>query len=578
MKKEKKLEGIVAYSGIAIGKVFILEREGDLIVPVHKISKENVKKEVARYKQSLEKTKYELSLTKERILKSLGKNHVELVDAYIKILDDRLFTNDVIRMIEEEQCSAEFSVSSALNKVIQMFERSGDDYFRGRMADMKDVGKKLLMNLLEKKRKSMEKITSRHIVIAATLDPHDVIILKEQNCAGFVLEVGTKTSHVALVAQGLGIVSIVGLKDITNEEIEDEDDIIVDGLQGLVILHPTQETLQEYKKQYELVIKEKEELIYLKKSRSETRDHYKIELLCNIDLPKEIDKVIESSAEGIGLYRTEYQYIERDKLPTEDELYEDYNFVAQKIYPYNVVIRTFDIGADKLSQLGLEGVVKEKIPSLGLRGIRLALKYPDILKTQIKAILRASSKGNVKIMFPMITKAEEIDEVKKIIQEAKHELKEKKIEFDNNIPIGVMIETPSAALTCDIIIKKIDFVSLGTNDLIQYTLAVDRFNENVAELYDPLHPSVLKLIKNVVDISHSKNKTVSICGEIAADPIFTKILIGLGINDLSVPPSVVLKIKKIVCGISYHEAKELAEEILMCEDSKTIIDILKQEK
>jgi len=578
MKKEKRLKGIPAFSGIAIGKVFILERESDLFIPVHKISKENVKKEIVRYRQSLEKTKHELSSTKERILKSLGKSHAELVDAYIKILDDRLFTHDVIRMIEEEHCTAEYSVSHALNKIIQMFERSNDDYFRGRIIDMKDVGKKLLRNLLEKKRKSIEKITSRHIVIAATLDPHDVILLKERNCAGFILEAGTKTSHVALIAQGLGVVSIVGLKDITNEEIDDEDDIIIDGYQGIVILHPTKETINEYLKKYEIITKEKEEFINLKKSRAETRDGHKIDLLCNIDLPKEVEKVIESSAEGIGLFRTEYQYIYRENLPTEDELYEDYNFIAQKIYPHSVVIRTFDIGADKLSELGLEGVVKEKVPSLGLRGVRLALKYPDVFKTQIKAILRASKKGNVKIMFPMVTKAEEIDEIKKIVQQAKHELKERKIEFDNNIPLGVMIETPSAALTCDIIVKKVDFISLGTNDLIQYTLAVDRFNENVADLFDPLHPSVLKLIKHVVDVAHKENRTVSICGEIAADPMFTKILIGLGIDELSVPPAVVLKIKKNIRSINYHEAKELVGEILSCESSEEIKEIIEREK
>jgi phosphotransferase system enzyme I (PtsI) len=307
-------------------------------------------------------------------------------------------------------------------------------------------------------------------------------------------------------------------------------------------------------------------------------DHRRIGLLCNVDLPKEVDKVIETSAEGIGLFRTEYQYINRNSLPTEDELYEDYYNVVQKIYPHSVVIRTFDIGADKFSQLGLEGVIKEKVPSLGLRGIRLALKYPEVFKTQIKAILRASVKGNVKIMFPMVTKAEEIDEIKKLLQEAKQELKERKIEFDNNIPIGVMIETPSAALTCNTIVKKVDFISLGTNDLIQYTLAVDRFNENVADLYDPLHPSVLKLIKHVVDVAHKENKTVSICGEMAADPMLTKVLIGLGIDELSVPPAVVLKIKKIVCSTNYSDAKELAEEILRCESSNEIIEILEKEK
>lgn len=577
MKREKILKSIPATDGIAIGKVFILERETDLTIPIHKISKDQIKKEVERYKKGLEITKKQLLATKERILKALGSHHADLVEAYIAILDDKLFTRDVVRMIEDAGYGAEYSVSIAINKVIQMFENSNDEYFKGRSIDMQDVGRKLLRNLLGKKRKELSKINENHIVIASTLDPHDVIVLKEQKCAGFIIEVGTKTSHVALAAQGLGIPAVVGLTAITNEPIEDGDEIILDCYEGKVILYPTSETLKEYRMKKQKIEEEEKQLIQLKKLPAETMEHHKVGLLCNIDSPKDVERVLEVNAEGIGLFRAEYQYTNRDTLPTEEELYEDYKYVAEKIYPYPVTIRTFDIGADKLSKLGLEGIVKEDTPALGLRGIRLALKYEDIFKAQIRAILRASKLGNVKIMFPLISRIQEVDIIKKIVNEVKNELKEKKAEFDENIPIGVMIETPSAAITCDIIAQKVDFVSIGTNDLIQYTLAVDRFNQNVAELYEPLHLSILRLIKNIIEAAHKKNKPVSICGEMAADTSFTKILIGLGIDELSVPPLSVLKIKKVIRSINYSDAKNLVEEIFNTEDFENIYHIIKSQ-
>ncbi len=577
MKKEKILKGIPASEGIAIGKVFILEKESDLVIPIRKILKEQVKKEIERYKEGLEITKKQLSATKERILKALGQQHADLVEAYIAILNDRLFTRDVIRMIEEGW-SAEYSVSVAINKVIQMFESSNDEYFKGRIVDMRDVGRKLLRNLLGKKRKDLNEVNDKHVVIAATLAPHDVIILKERKCAGFIIEVGTKTSHVALASQGLGIPSIVGLTAITNESIEDSDEIILDCYEGIVILNPTAETLQKYKEKKKQLEEEEKKLIEFKKLPSETLEHHKVAILCNIDSKQDVDKVLEVNAEGIGLFRAEYQYTDRETLPTEEELYEDYKYVAEKIYPYPVTIRTFDIGADKLSRLGLEGVIKEDTPALGLRGIRLALKYEDIFRTQIRAILRASSKGNVKIMFPLISRVQEVDKVIEIVNSVKKELKNKKIEFDHNIPIGVMIETPSSAITCDIIAQKVDFLSIGTNDLIQYTLAVDRYNQNVAELYEPLHLSVLRLIKYIIDAAHSKKKPVSICGEMAADTTFTKILVGLNVDELSVPPVSVLKVKKVIRSISYEEAKSLVEEIFSTENYEKIYHIIKSQK
>ena len=578
MKKQKILKGIPACDGIGIGKVFLLEREEDLFIPVRKIHKDNVKKELLRYKEALDNTKKELISTKERILKVLGKQHIALVEAYVAILEDRLLTRDLLRMIEEELLSAEYALSIALNRVIQSFEKVEDEYFRGRVTDIRDVGRKLLRNLLGKERKDLSKVTKNDIVIAHTLSPHDIIILKEQQCPGFAVDVGTKTSHIALAAQGLEIPAVVGLKNITSEDIQDGDDVIVDGFNGLVILNPEIDILEKYKQKSEQILREKEFLIRLKNLPPETQDGRRISLVCNIDSHREVEEVLNSSAEGVGLFRTEYQYIDKKELPTEKELYEVYNFVAEKLYPYPVVIRTFDLGADKLSQLGLEGVIPEVYPTLGLRGVRLALKYKNLFKTQIRAILRASHRGNVKIMFPMISEIKEIIEIRRLIEEVKSELKNEKVKFDKNIQIGAMIETPSAALIVDLIIEHVDFVSLGTNDLIQYTLAVDRFNENVAELYDPLHLSILRLIKNVVDFAHKKNKLVSICGEMASDTLFTKLLIGLGVDELSVPPSVVLKIKRIIRDINYSEAKEKTSDILSSKNKEEILKHLKEEK
>lgn len=578
-KTEKILTGIPACEGIAIGKAFLLEqRENLFFIPAKKIPKDSIKKEIVKYKDALELTKKQLIATKERILKALGKQHADLIEAYVTILEDKLFTRDIIRMVEEQELSIEYALSNALNRIIQMFENSDDEYFKGRSTDIHDVGRKLLRNLMGKERKSLDNSTAESIIIAHTLNPHDVILIKEKKCRGFIIEVGTKTSHVSIAAQGLDIPSIVGLRGITSEDIEDNDEVIIDAFKGIVILNPSKETLRKYEEIYRKILKEKEILASLKVLSSETLDHKKVGILCNIDSPKEVDSVINSSAEGIGLYRTEYQYMDKTSLPSEEELFNDYKYVAEKIYPYTVTIRTFDIGSDKLSKLGLEGVIPESVPALGLRGVRLALKYKDIFKTQIRAILRASYKRNVKIMFPMISTIHEIEKLKKLIQEVKNELKREGIEFDENIPIGAMIETPSAALTCDVISKNVDFLSIGTNDLIQFTLAVDRHNENVAELYEPLHLSILRMIKHIVDVAHANKKPVSICGEMAADVGFTKVLIGLEVDELSVPPASVLKIKRVIRSTNFSEAKSLVDDVFLTTNYKKLKEIVEKEK
>ena len=415
------------------------------------------------------------------------------------------------------------------------------------------------------------------IVIAHTLSPSDTVVLKEKKCAGFVVDIGSKTSHISLVAQGLQLPAVVGLKNIT-EIVEDGQDIIVEGNTGTVIINPDENTLNKYAKKHNEIVKEREYLIKLKDLPAETLDGHKVSIVCNLDSPQEIEEVLKSGAEGVGLFRTEFMYIERDELPKEDELFEKYYYTAEKISPYPIIFRTVDIGGDKLSKLGLEGLLPETSPALGLRGIRLALKYKDMFKTQIRAILRASVFKNTKIMFPLISSVQEFRLAKEVVEEVKKELLNRNINFDQNIKIGAMIELPSAALTSDIIAQEADFLSIGTNDLIQYTLAVDRMNENVADMYDPLHLSVLRLMKHVIDAGHSKGKHVSMCGEMASDISFTKVLLGMGLDEFSVPPALVLKLKKLIRGFVLSDAKELVNKIFNTNDRSDVIKILSEDE
>ncbi len=576
-KKQKILKGIPASNGIAIGKVFLLERADDLYIPIKKISKEEVKEEINKYKSALEKTKKELLAAKERILKSLGKQHAAFVEVYVSIVDDPLLTRDVVRMIEEEMVVSEYATNTVLNRIIATFEKIEDEYFRGRASDIRDVVRKILRNILGKKRKELTNITSEHIVVAHTLSPHDTALLKEKKCIGFAIDVGTKTSHISLIAQGLELPAVVGLKNITTE-IEDGGDIILDGYEGIVIVNPDKETLEEYRLKLQKIAQEKEYLAKLKNLPAETVDGHKVKIMVNLDNHTELEKIDLSGTDGVGLFRTEYLYLGRDELPSEKELTEVYTYVAEKLYPLCVVIRTMDLGGDKLSRFNLEGFRPEPSPALGLRGIRVSLKYKDIFKTQLTAILRASVKGNIKIMFPMISAVQEFKEAKKIVEEVKIELENKNVKFDKNIPLGAMIETPSAALTCDIISKEADFISIGTNDLIQYTLVVDRMNENVAEMYEPLHLSILRLVKYIIESSHKNGKQVDMCGDMAADTAFTKILLGMGLDVFSVPIGKVLEIKKLIRSFSFSEAKELVEDIFSKDNREDVITILKNKK
>ena len=572
-KTPEIIQGIAGSSGIAIGKVFLLEDDEFCLIQ-REVQKDELKKEVNRFRDALSKTRTEMLATKEKIQKNLGKEYARLADAYLLILDDPLITRDVVRKINEG-VNAEYALFKILENVMHSFDMIEDEYFRERKHDIQDVGKKILQHLLGKGRRSLSEIKEDSIIIAHNLTPSDTITMREHMVLGFATDIGGRTSHTAIVAQSLEIPAVVGLKNITSN-VREGATVILDGNQGIVIVDPDPETIKNYRREQEIQAAQLLELEKLRNLPAQTVDGYRVEVTSNIDNPEEIKSVSKHGAEGIGLYRTEFLYLNRNTMPTEEEHYHNYVKVVQQMLPYSVIIRTIDLGGDKLSHLGFEGFNTESNPFMGLRAIRLCLKYPAIFKVQLRAILRASAEGKVRIMYPMISGVVELREANKILEEVKQELRTEGKKFDEDIEVGVMIEVPSAALTADLIAKEADFLSIGTNDLIQYTLAVDRVNENVAQLYEPLHLSILRLIKNIIDSGHTAGKWVGMCGEMAGDPSFTMILIGLGLDEFSVSSVQVPKIKKIIRSITLKDSRELAGEILLSPDKDSIQEKIKK--
>jgi len=566
------LKGIAASPGIVIGRVFLLEEE-EFYISKRTIELADIKQEIIRFRKALAETREEMDGVRQKVLKQLGKRHVRLFDAYLLILEDPILRNDVVKMVTEQRVNAEYALQMVIDKITKTFNMIDDGYLRDRSRDILDVGKKVLKRLLGREREELASLPSPVIVVAHNLTPADTIAMRKENVIGFATDIGGRTSHTAIMAQSLEIPAVVGLKNVT-KKIKPGDTIIVDGIEGIVIINPDSLTVENYERQKIRYFSDEEALKKLTDLPAITVDEHNVELHANIEVPEEIPSVHAHGATGIGLFRTEYIYLNRTDLPLEEEQYQQYASVARKMMPYPVIIRTMDLGADRF--VGEFGISPERNPFMGLRAIRLCFKYPYVFKTQLRAILRASVEGNLKIMYPMICCVEELRHANELLEEVKNELRKEKTPFNENMEVGVMIETPSSALIADILAQEADFLSIGTNDLIQYTLAVDRVNENVTHLYKPLHLAILRLIKRVIDAGHQFGKSVGMCGEMAADPSFTKILLGMGLDEFSMSPLSIPKIKKIIRLTNLSETQELANRVLATSKQEEVNKIIEK--
>ena len=568
------LKGIGVSPGIIIGKVFLFSPSDIEISTITLTTDAEISHEINRFRLSLQKSREQLLAVKKEVKRKKHKEARYIIDAQLLILDDKLLIESIINTIRENKIDAASAVKDTIHGLSRTFDDVGDEYLRERKTDIDYIGERITRNILGRKREELSAIQEPSLIVAHDLSPADTANLDTRVVMGFVTNAGGKTSHTAIMARALEIPSVVGLKNITNE-VSSGETIIVDGTIGVVITRPTSETLLKYREKKQRYEQLEKELFHYKDLPAETPDGFHVKLLANIELVEELSSVREHGAEGIGLYRTEFLYLNRKELPTEEEHLHIYKKVIQTVAPHPVTIRTFDLGGDKF--LSRPDLVEEMNPVMGLRAIRFCLKEVSIFKTQLRALLRASVFGELKVLFPMISGMREIFQIKEILEELKAELHKEGTAYDPDIKIGIMIEIPSAATIADILAREVDFFSIGTNDLIQYTLAIDRVNENVSYLYNPLHPAVIRLIKNVVDAAHSNGIAVVMCGEMAGEPLYLPILLGLGIDELSMNPLCILKIKKILRSISYHDAHQLAIMIEQFTTATEIEDFMRQE-
>ncbi len=568
---EEIYRGVPASPGIIIGSTRSLSRDvenvsADRIVD-SVIEKETFRNAISQVKKRLEKTA-------AKVFQRLGPEYARIFEAQVMIAGDEVWNKNVEKRIEKEKICAEYIYHDESKRVIKQLGNSNDAYLRERIQDIEAVTGRLVSRMRGEKRVTLKNFKGATVLVARYLTPGDILALSVRRNLGFATGIGGTTSHTALIAKSLSVPAVVGLGGIA-EEISSGQRVIIDGYRGLFIINPSASTIKKYRQLKKSESQLKHQLAQLKDKAAVTKDGFKVDILANIELPNEVPKVISAGASGIGLYRTEYLFLTRTEFPTFDEQYRAYSSILRRMGKKPVVIRTFDLGGDKFP--GATGKNYQLNPFLGWRAIRVCLDRPDIFKIQLKALLKASRWGNLSIMIPMISNYEELVKTKEIIEECKQELQKKRVRFSENIPLGVMLEVPSAVLIAEHLADEVDFFSIGTNDLIQYTMAVDRGNELLAELYQSFHPSVLSLIKSAVSAAHGSRLKVSVCGEMAADPIGAVLLAGLGVDELSVSFQSVGIIKKIIKSISYTGARQIAENALKMRSHPEINAYLKSE-
>ena len=560
------LEGLGVSPGIQAAKAFLLERE-DFIVLRRKLGPAEIEADVERLRKAIADTIQELTDLESQLQRDLGGAYADIFHAHIMVLKDEHFLQETIRRARENQINIEYALMQEMNQVETVFSEMHDTYLRERGGDIRDVGRRLLRKLLGKEREELHRQTEPAIVVAHDLSPSETASMAKDMVVGLATDVGGPTSHTAILARALEIPAVVGLKNVTRY-LTTGDMLIVDGNRGRVIAEPDEATKREYeekRRKFEVFTKELEKNAELP---AETLDGHRITLAANIELPEEVAHVRVHGAEGIGLYRTEYLFMNRRGLPSETEQLEAYRTLAEQVAPHPAIVRTLDLGGDKyVSHLEIP---QEMNPSMGWRAIRFCLQRPEIFRTQMRAILRASAFGKLKIMYPLISGPEELIEANKHLKGVQQALRAEGIAFDETIEVGAMIEVPSAAMAADILAEHVDFFSLGTNDLIQYSLAVDRVNEKIAHLYDPAHPGVLRMIKLIVDAAKASGIWVGMCGEMAADPGFALLLLGMGLDELSVAAIAIPEVKVAIRAATFTGAQELAQRVLTLRSARTI--------
>lgn len=570
--KNIKIEGIAAAPGIAIGPAYKLGKE-EFSITKDPIEESQISLQIQLFEEALIKTRREILSLQDRISHEMGQDAAEIFEAHLLVLEDRMLIEEIISRLKKEKINVAYIFSEVLKKYVKVFANIEDEYLRERVTDINDVGKRVLRNLLGGRKRRIEELKEPVIIVAHDLSPSDTASMHKKNVMAFITDIGGKTSHTAIMAKSLEIPAVVGLQDIT-KKVNSADILIVDGANGKVIINPDDKTKEEYRREEQQFINISEKFSTVKTLPAQTLDGKRVRIVANIELPEEVDSVKQHGAEGIGLYRTEFFYMNRKDLPSEEEHYQAYRYVAEQMQGGEVVIRTIDLGGDKfISQLQ---VPHDMLPFLGWRAIRFCLARPDIFKVQLKAILRASAHGNLKIMYPMISGVEEFKQANLLLDKCKQELKDKNIAFDQNLEVGAMIELPSAALTADLLAKEAVFFSIGTNDLIQYSLAVDRTNEKVAYLYEPAHPAVLRMIKSVIDAAHNARRWVAMCGEMAGDPIFIPILLGLGLDEFSMPSAIIPEVKYLIRAIKFEDAKLMAQKALSLSEGREVEEFCKE--